>query len=449
MLVIPCIERRFDGARSSATASAFGSILPGRVELPARAARHAASARCGRPRTSGTRRRRPRVLGIPDTVTQVAMFPVAYTIGTDFKRATATARVGHVLERRGEPLGDARCRHCSGRARPTSTRRCRGTRASPASRTRRRAAAGDGVTTRTPPLRPLPRARRGRPAVASTRSRRRRSSTPLRPTTRSPATGPVIDVQTHLVDPARWQRRRRGRARRLPAAWSTPTAGRDAVDPHLLDAAAWAALVFASSETAIALLTSTPGRRRPQRADQPADRRDARARRPLRRAAAGCSPTRSCTRTSARPSSTRWRRLTTALRPSGWKCYTLYGPPTNASPTGGWFLDDDEIGFPFLERVRALGPQRRRDAQGPRRPDPDRVGRGGVAARHRTGRRRVPRHQLRRVPLGLRARSRRRGRRVRPDAPRRGVDRLVASLARRRASARAPTCTPSSAPPGS
>ena len=45
------------------------------------------------------------------------------------------------------------------------------------------------------------------------------------------------------------------------------------------------------------------------------------------------------------------------LRPSGWKCYTLYGPPTKASPTGGWFLDDDEIGLPFLERVDALGPR--------------------------------------------------------------------------------------------
>ena len=29
-----------------------------------------------------------RILGIPDTVTQVAMFPVAHTIGTDFQRAT-------------------------------------------------------------------------------------------------------------------------------------------------------------------------------------------------------------------------------------------------------------------------------------------------------------------------------------------------------------------------
>ncbi len=45
------------------------------------------------------------------------------------------------------------------------------------------------------------------------------------------------------------------------------------------------------------------------------------------------------------------------LRPSGWKCYTLWGPATRASPTGGWFLDDEEVGFPFLERVRALGPR--------------------------------------------------------------------------------------------
>ena len=33
-----------------------------------------------------------------------------------------------------------------------------------------------------------------------------------------------------------------------------------------------------------------------------------------------------------------WRER---LRPSGWKTYTLYGPPTKASPSGGWFLDDE------------------------------------------------------------------------------------------------------------
>ena len=51
---------------------------------------------------------------------------------------------------------------------------------------------------------------------------------------------------------------------------------------------------------------------------------------------------------------TAWREQ---LSPSGWKCYTLWGPPTKAAPHGGWFLDDEEVGFPFLERVRALGPR--------------------------------------------------------------------------------------------
>lgn len=43
------------------------------------------------------------------------------------------------------------------------------------------------------------------------------------------------------------------------------------------------------------------------------------------------------------------------LRPSGWKVYTMWEPPE--SGTGrGWFLDDDDTGVPFLERVRDLGP---------------------------------------------------------------------------------------------
>jgi predicted TIM-barrel fold metal-dependent hydrolase len=49
--------------------------------------------------------------------------------------------------------------------------------------------------------------------------------------------------------------------------------------------------------------------------------------------------------------------IAATLQPSGWKCYTLWGPPTAASPTGGWFLDDHEVGFPFLDQVRALGPR--------------------------------------------------------------------------------------------
>jgi hypothetical protein len=46
----------------------------------------------------------------------------------------------------------------------------------------------------------------------------------------------------------------------------------------------------------------------------------------------------------------RWRE---ALGPAGWKVYTLWAPPGHGA---GWSLDD-EVGAPFLERVRELGPR--------------------------------------------------------------------------------------------
>jgi nitroreductase len=87
VFVIPCIERRFDDAPTLITATAYGSILPAAwsflLALRARGlgstwttlhlAREAEAAE---------------ILGIPDTVTQVALFPVAYTIGDDFKPAS-------------------------------------------------------------------------------------------------------------------------------------------------------------------------------------------------------------------------------------------------------------------------------------------------------------------------------------------------------------------------
>ena len=70
-------------------------------------------------------------------------------------------------------------------------------------------------------------------------------------------TGPVIDVQTHLIDPNRWQGDGAAALEGFlhmvdPDRWPDP------VDPRVLDAAAWAGHVFGASETAIALLTSTP-----------------------------------------------------------------------------------------------------------------------------------------------------------------------------------------------
>jgi hypothetical protein len=166
---------------------------------------------------------------------------------------------------------------------------------------------------------------------------------------------PVVDVQTHFIDPARWDR---------PSA--APLAGFlqmvDAerwcggVDPRLIDAAEWASLVFGTSETAVALLTSTPGSPEENVLTNPqiAAARDI----VVRYADAG----RVLTHTIVHPNlgaaelelMPAWRD---ELAPSGWKVYTLYGPSTAASPTGGWFLDDEEIGLPFLEQVQALGPR--------------------------------------------------------------------------------------------
>ena len=101
LLVIPCIERQLDGLGLVGTASAFGSILPaawsfvlalrsrglGTVWTTAHLWNQAAAAA---------------VLGIPDGVTQVAMFPVAYTPGHRLQaRRSAAARDDHVVERVG------------------------------------------------------------------------------------------------------------------------------------------------------------------------------------------------------------------------------------------------------------------------------------------------------------------------------------------------------------
>ena len=68
----------------------------------------------------------------------------------------------------------------------------------------------------------------------------------------------VVDVQTHLVDPQRWTGSHAAALAGFlqmvdPQRWP------NGVDPDAIDAGAWAGLVFGASETAVALLTSTPG----------------------------------------------------------------------------------------------------------------------------------------------------------------------------------------------
>jgi len=161
----------------------------------------------------------------------------------------------------------------------------------------------------------------------------------------------VVDVQTHLVRPSRATSP--GAAALFtylhmvdPARWG------HRVDADLLSAAEWAACVFGGSDTAVALLTSPPGR-----ADENVLTNDdiASARAIVDRYA---GVARVLTHTIVHPNlgeveldaMVQWHD---ALRPAGWKVYTLWSP----SELGhGWYLDDDEVGRPFLERVQTLGP---------------------------------------------------------------------------------------------
>jgi nitroreductase len=85
VLVIPCVQGRYEGKPNALTASMFGSIIPAAWSFMLAA----------RSRGLGTvwttfhlmhEEEVARILGIPyDEVTQVALIPVAYTIGTNFK----------------------------------------------------------------------------------------------------------------------------------------------------------------------------------------------------------------------------------------------------------------------------------------------------------------------------------------------------------------------------
>jgi nitroreductase len=84
--VIPCIEGELDSAPLGVAASRYGSILPAvwSFQLALR------SRGLGSVLTTlhlFRAREVSELLGIPDGVTQVALVPVAHTIGTDFKAA--------------------------------------------------------------------------------------------------------------------------------------------------------------------------------------------------------------------------------------------------------------------------------------------------------------------------------------------------------------------------
>jgi predicted TIM-barrel fold metal-dependent hydrolase len=157
---------------------------------------------------------------------------------------------------------------------------------------------------------------------------------------------PVVDVQTHLVNPGRYV----GHAADA-LSWFLGFADADrwgaGVDPHLLSPATWASLVFGQSETAAALITLPPGVGDGRVIDN-----DEVARcRALVDEIAG--PDRVRSHAIVHPNLAgelemmgEWARR---CDPSGWKAYPLFGED------GGWRLDD-EIGDAFLNRVEEVGP---------------------------------------------------------------------------------------------
>jgi nitroreductase len=84
--VIPCLDRRFDDAPLLIAATAWASIIPaGWSFLLALRSRGLGSV--WTTMHLAKEKEVAEVLGIPPTVTQAALFPVAYTIGTDFRPA--------------------------------------------------------------------------------------------------------------------------------------------------------------------------------------------------------------------------------------------------------------------------------------------------------------------------------------------------------------------------
>jgi len=88
VLMVPCITGALDGVPAFASASVWGSLLPAvwSFMLAARE-RGLGTAWTTIHLMRGGDKKAAEILGIPDGISQAGLFPIAYTIGTDFKPA--------------------------------------------------------------------------------------------------------------------------------------------------------------------------------------------------------------------------------------------------------------------------------------------------------------------------------------------------------------------------
>ena len=323
------------------------------------------------------------------------------------------------------------CRRCSGRCRVTSTTRCPGegptgprsrgwetssatpldeparrslhTRRTDGARRRRcgRSIAAHGGGFFDVPERRDARARGRRRRVRRARSGHRRADPSRRP------------------DPL--GRPRRGRARRVPAhGRSRSLAGRDRPARDRRRGVGRARVRRVGDGDGVAHVDARSGRRRTCSPTRRSRRRATSSTATRERDA--CSRTRSCIPTSGRDeldAMDDWRATSRSVGLEGATRCTARRRRRRRPAAGS--STTTRSAFPFLERVDALGPRVVAAHKGLGGPIPDQSVDGRVAARHRAGRRRVPRHQVRRVPLRLRARSRRAGGSVRPGPTRRAA----------------------------
>jgi nitroreductase len=85
--VIPCVEGRFENSPNVMAASQYGSIIPAAWSFML-ALRSRGLGSVWTTLHLVKEREAAELLGIPETVTQVALLPVAYTTGGDFKPAS-------------------------------------------------------------------------------------------------------------------------------------------------------------------------------------------------------------------------------------------------------------------------------------------------------------------------------------------------------------------------
>jgi predicted TIM-barrel fold metal-dependent hydrolase len=155
----------------------------------------------------------------------------------------------------------------------------------------------------------------------------------------------VIDVQTHFVADrpacARWNRELRAMYTSVAPTW-----WRGLDDVTAYDMTTYLRCVFGESETAVAVLTSAPG----TGPDRMLFDRELAGTRALfeRLGGGGRLLNHSVVQPELADGLDAMDRARERYDPVAWKVYTL----------GGWWLDDEATGVPFLERARASGVKR-------------------------------------------------------------------------------------------